>query len=234
VFFDLFAVPAQEETVQRVAKRMRERNIEVVVVDDGAQARQEVLERLPKGAEVHSGKSKTLQDAAIFNVIHDTTQYDALRPRLFKMDRQTQRLIRSHLHLRRYELVTLAASSCIGCKYCMLAHGAVLFRNGFSEDQLISILRDFHEAGLEPAKVHMVDLSRKLSTEPRTVTAMDIQDLRGDGLTDVEITDVALVAAERNFYSRYFDALGAEPDLQLKEQVPRLWEYVIEPSHPSR
>jgi D-aminopeptidase len=39
---------------------MRERNIEVVVVDDGDQARKVVLERLPEGAEVHSGKSKTL------------------------------------------------------------------------------------------------------------------------------------------------------------------------------
>ena len=57
---------------------------------------------------------------------------------------------------------------------------------------------------------------------------MDIQALREDGLTEAEITDVALVAAERNFYSRYFDALGTEPDLQLKNQVPRLWEYVME------
>ena len=49
-----------------------------------------MLERLPEGAEVHSGKSKTLQDAGIFDAIHDASRYDALRPRLFKMDRQTQ------------------------------------------------------------------------------------------------------------------------------------------------
>src|SRR5260221_14073948 len=54
-----FVRPASEETIQRVAQRMRERNIEVVVVDDGDQARKVVLERLPEGAEVHSGKSKT-------------------------------------------------------------------------------------------------------------------------------------------------------------------------------
>lgn len=85
-----FVAPALEETIQRVAEKIRERNIEVVIVDDGDEARRAVLERLPKGAEVHSGKSKTLQDAAIFDAIHDTTQYDALRPRMFKMDRQTQ------------------------------------------------------------------------------------------------------------------------------------------------
>src|SRR5437588_9543446 len=85
-----FASPASEETIQRVALRMRERNIEVLVVDDGEAARKVVLEGLPEGAEVHSGKSKTLQDAGIFDAIHDASRYDALRPRLFKMDRQTQ------------------------------------------------------------------------------------------------------------------------------------------------
>ncbi len=85
-----FVSPASEETIQRVAERMRERNIEVVVVDDGAAARDVVLERLPEGAEVHSGKSKTLEDAGIFDAIHDPGRYDALRPRYLKMDRQTQ------------------------------------------------------------------------------------------------------------------------------------------------
>ena len=85
-----FKVGAPEETLQRVAEKIRERNIDVVIVDDGDEARQVVLERVPKGAEVHSSKSKTLQDAEIFDVIQASGQYDALRPRYLKMDRQTQ------------------------------------------------------------------------------------------------------------------------------------------------
>src|SRR6266516_2207915 len=85
-----FARPASEETIQQVAERMRERNIEVMVVDDGDEARKVVLEQVPEGAEIHSGKSKTLQDAGIFDAIHDASRYDALRPRYLKMDRQTQ------------------------------------------------------------------------------------------------------------------------------------------------
>lgn len=157
----------------------------------------------------------------------------SLRPDVLASWLETTRLIRSHMRLRPFELVTLAASAAIGCQYCILAHGAVLVRNGFSEDELIAIVSDFHQAGLEPVEVHMMDLARKLSTEPHTVTAEDIQTLREDGLTDIEITDVALVAAERNFYSRYFDALGTEPDPQLKAQVPKLWEYVMGTSHSS-
>ena len=87
---EVFAVPASEETIQRVAQRIRERNIEVVVVDDGDQARKVVLERLPEGAEVHSAKSQTLRNAGIFDTIHDESRYDALRPRYLKMDRKTQ------------------------------------------------------------------------------------------------------------------------------------------------
>ena len=83
---EVFADPASEENIQRVAQRIRERNIEVVVVDDGDQARKVVLERLPEGAEVHSAKSQTLKDAGIFDTIHDESRYDALRPRYLKMD----------------------------------------------------------------------------------------------------------------------------------------------------
>ncbi len=85
-----FEAPASEETIRQVAEKIRERNIEVVIVEDGNEARHAVLERLPKGAEVHSGKSKTLQDAGIIDAIQEPGQYDALRPRYLKMDRQTQ------------------------------------------------------------------------------------------------------------------------------------------------
>src|SRR5258708_32331194 len=85
-----FVAPASEQTLQRVAERIRERNIEVLIVNDGDEARQVVLERLPKGAEVHSAKSKTLQDSGIFDAILDPNQYNAVRHRARKMDRQTQ------------------------------------------------------------------------------------------------------------------------------------------------
>jgi hypothetical protein len=88
--FETFMVAALEETVQQVAAQLRERNIEAVIVDNGDEARRVVLERVPTGAEVHTGKSKTLQDAGIIDAIQAPGQYDALRPRYLKMDRQTQ------------------------------------------------------------------------------------------------------------------------------------------------
>jgi L-lactate utilization protein LutC len=87
---DDFTTPASEETIQSVAEKLRGRNLEVVVVDDGDAARSVVLERLPEGAEVFSGKSKTLEDAGIFKAVQESGRYDSLRSRYLKMDRKTQ------------------------------------------------------------------------------------------------------------------------------------------------
>jgi len=86
----VFTTPASEQTLQRVVTGLKGRNVEAVIVDTAEEARRLVSERLPRGAEVYSGKSKTLQDAGITDVVQDPSAYDALRPRLLKMDRQTQ------------------------------------------------------------------------------------------------------------------------------------------------
>lgn len=107
---EAYTVPASEETIQRVAAGLRERNIQAVIVDSGDDARQLVMERVPAGAEVHCGKSKTLQDAGIMDLIMDPNRYDALRPRYMKMDRQTQaREIRKLIAGPDYMLGSVAA-----------------------------------------------------------------------------------------------------------------------------
>jgi L-lactate utilization protein LutC len=85
-----YTAPASEATLQAVAEHMRARNIEVIVVDRGEEALRAVLERVPAGSQVHTAKSKTLQDTGIFDVLNDPLQYDALRHKYMKMDRATQ------------------------------------------------------------------------------------------------------------------------------------------------
>lgn len=83
------AVPSADP-VERVAVAIRAHNIEALVVATKEEARAAVLARIPEGAEVHSGKSKTLEDLGLFAELMESGRYDAIRPRLFKMDRQTQ------------------------------------------------------------------------------------------------------------------------------------------------
>ena len=85
-----FTTAASEQTLQSVAKALSERNMTPLIVDTPADARRVVLEMIPDGAEVHSGKSKTLEDAGLFSEFQDSGRYDFLRTRMFAMDRATQ------------------------------------------------------------------------------------------------------------------------------------------------
>ena len=85
-----FAKPASEATLEALAERLRARNFEVVILDDGAAAKAEVLARVPEGSQVHTGKSKTLEDIGIFEEFMENEKYDFIRRRTLKMDRKTQ------------------------------------------------------------------------------------------------------------------------------------------------
>jgi YkgG family uncharacterized protein len=86
-----FAAPASETELESLAGKLRERNFEVLIVRNGEEARAEVLHRIPDGAVVHSGKSKTLEDAGLFKELMEGDRYDFVRKRTMKMDRNTQR-----------------------------------------------------------------------------------------------------------------------------------------------
>jgi hypothetical protein len=85
-----FLKPASEATLEALAERLRARNFEVVILDDGAAAKAEVLARVPEGSQVHTGKSKTLEDIGIFQEFMENEKYDFIRRRTLKMDRKTQ------------------------------------------------------------------------------------------------------------------------------------------------
>jgi hypothetical protein len=85
-----FTTPASEERVQRTAAALRAHNIEAVVVDTGEDAKRAVLERIPDGAEVHSGASKTLLEIGVQTELAASPRVTWLRNQLSTMDRVTQ------------------------------------------------------------------------------------------------------------------------------------------------
>ena len=85
-----YAAPASEAELQVLAANLRDRNFEVVIVDSAAEAKAAVIERIPVGSQVHSGKSKTLEDAGLFQELMESDRYDFIRRRTLKMDRRTQ------------------------------------------------------------------------------------------------------------------------------------------------
>ena len=85
-----FSVQASKEDLDAVADRLRARNFEALVVDTGEQAKAEVLRRLPDGAEVDSGKSRTLEEIGLFDELMASERVDMIRRRTLQMDRRTQ------------------------------------------------------------------------------------------------------------------------------------------------
>ncbi len=104
----------------------------------------------------------------------------------------------------------------------MLAHGALLRKNFFSDEEIIAIVRDYHHAGLTGEEVALMDYAHKVSLMPSQVTQADIEGLRGFGLTDREILDCTLVCTVRSFFSKTLDALDAHPDEVYHELSPEL------------
>ena len=85
-----FAEQASPEVLDQVAKRLNDRNMEAIVVADATRAREVVFERIPAGAEVHAGKSKSLLDIGVTAELAVEGRYNYLRNVYMKMDRQTQ------------------------------------------------------------------------------------------------------------------------------------------------
>src|SRR5580700_10669238 len=86
-----FTAPASEAEVDKLAANLRARNFDVVIVRTGAEANAEVLKRIPDGARIHSGKSKTLEDIGLFDILMGSDEFDFVRKQTMKLDRITQR-----------------------------------------------------------------------------------------------------------------------------------------------
>jgi hypothetical protein len=64
--------------------------IRVLRASDAAEAKRMVLDLIPDGSEVHQGASQSLDVVGITDEIAESGRYEALRPRIWSMDRQTQ------------------------------------------------------------------------------------------------------------------------------------------------
>lgn len=99
----------------------------------------------------------------------------------------------------------------------MLAHGAVLRKNFLSQEQLITLVKDFRGAGLAEDEVAIMAFAQKVAANANQIEEADVEELRRHGLSDEEILDIILVAAVRSFFSKTLDAAGAEPDEIYRE-----------------
>ncbi|MDH2325515.1 hypothetical protein QCN27_01400 [Cereibacter sp. SYSU M97828] len=127
----------------------------------------------------------------------------------------------------RYELVTVAAAMALKSSYCALAHGSVL-RDHLSDDEILAILR---VGPTDPLDREIMAFARAIVLDASAIRAEDTDRLRNAGLEDAEICDIAAAAAARCFFSKYVDALGAEPDA-VYAGLPEALRIALTPGRP--
>ena len=85
-----FAELATDEQIRRTAEALEANNIHTLIAENGEEAKRLFFELVPEGSEVFLGASVTLEQLGIKDEIDRSGRFDALRPKMFAMDRKTQ------------------------------------------------------------------------------------------------------------------------------------------------
>jgi hypothetical protein len=84
-----FARVANAEQIERTAKALEANNIHTLIAENGEEAKRLFFGLLPEGAEIFLGASVTLETLGIKDEIDRSGRFDALRPKMFAMNRET-------------------------------------------------------------------------------------------------------------------------------------------------
>ena len=146
-------------------------------------------------------------EASAFFAMHDALM-DKETPGLSKADR---------------EVIVVATSAVNDCLYCVVAHGAIArirARDPYLADQ---VAVDWRKAPLDARMHAVVEVAVRLAVEPATVTAQDLADLRGHGLTEDDVWDVGAIVSLFALSNRlaHWAAIPPNPEFYLLGRVPR-------------
>jgi acyl-CoA hydrolase len=85
--FSRLATTAQ---IERTALALEANGMHVLISENGDQARKLFFELVPEGSQIYQGSSLTLDTLGITSHIEQSGCFDAIRPKLRRLDRQTQ------------------------------------------------------------------------------------------------------------------------------------------------
>lgn len=86
-----YAKQATDEKIERASKALEANGIQTLIAGTGAEAKRLFLELIPEGSEVFLSSSVTLEQLGIVADVDQSGKFDAVRPRMYAMNRETQR-----------------------------------------------------------------------------------------------------------------------------------------------
>jgi len=81
---------ANDEQIERTAKALEANGIHALIAENGEEAKRMFFELIPEGAEIFLGASVTLEKLGIKDEVDKSGRFDAVRPKMFAMNRETQ------------------------------------------------------------------------------------------------------------------------------------------------
>jgi hypothetical protein len=85
-----FAHLANDGQIQRTARALEANGMQVLIAENGAEAKKMVLDLVPQNVEIYTNQSKTLEKLGLFDELDKSGRYNAIRPRMMTLDRKTQ------------------------------------------------------------------------------------------------------------------------------------------------
>lgn len=82
---------AANETVEKTKEALQANNFEVVIAEDGDSARAAVLRMIPKGSEVMTATSRTLETIGLNQAINESSDYAAVIPKLMALGKEDKK-----------------------------------------------------------------------------------------------------------------------------------------------
>lgn len=135
------------------------------------------------------------------------------------------------------EFILLAVSAENNNSYFPALHCQTLQFLGVKPEQSQQVAIDHREANLPASDVVLLNFARKLASEPRSFTELDVESLRKSSFTDEQILEAVLMVGLTQLLNCMQMGLGTEPDFKpqltfpLKELNPdvALERQILEP-----
>ncbi len=86
-----FTKLATQEQIDKVIRALNENGIEVVIAENKNDAKEKVLDMIPKGSEVMDMTSVSLLESGITEEIEKSGKYISVKNKLYSLDRETQK-----------------------------------------------------------------------------------------------------------------------------------------------
>jgi len=136
----------------------------------------------------------------------------AARPDVAKAWTTLNLTIRGGMDRRRFEIATIAAARALRSTYCTVAHTSFLRDVCGDAETVQALALDPDGSSLSVTDAAVYAFASKVARDASAVEQSDVDDLRGAGLSDDDISNVVYAVAARAFFSKVLDALGARLD----------------------